>query len=221
MNAIHNILRILAICPNIWYMAIGRRSLQKIAADALIGSNLVPLCAIRDSALIMLNERCAALFGRAGDQSHLDVPLRDVVADADWPRLEGRLHQVITKPGSAASIAFSAVRTDGSIVDLELAGTVANLPDQAVLVAVATDITQKRLVDAQLNYLAFNDGLTGLANRTLFFDRLRQTLLTARRRGEGFALLACDLDSFKAVNDTHGHEIGDAVLQAAAARLRA
>jgi diguanylate cyclase (GGDEF)-like protein len=63
--------------------------------------------------------------------------------------------------------------------------------------------------------------LTELPNRALFFDRLRQALVGARRHGSSFAVLVSDLDGFKLVNDRYGHETGDALLQVAAKRLRA
>src|SRR5215467_8280385 len=93
-------------------------ALEKIAAGALIGSNLVPVCAIRGNALIVMNERCASLLGRSRDDVHKGIPLRDVVASADWPRFEDHLQKAIAKPASVTSIGISAVRKDGSIVEL-------------------------------------------------------------------------------------------------------
>jgi diguanylate cyclase (GGDEF)-like protein len=79
------------------------------------------------------------------------------------------------------------------------------------------------LVEAQheLRYQAFHDPLTGLANRALFTDRLRHGIELHRRDLRPLGLLYCDLDGFKTVNDTLGHEAGDQVLRAAAERLRA
>ncbi len=193
--------------------------LQDISADALLRGDLLPICVIRDMVL-SLNGRGAALLGRPGDEFPKVLPLREVVAEADWPRVARSLRRTALKPGSSVSIIFSAVRKDGSIMDLELTGTVVAGRGDICVVAVANDITERVRDDARLNYLAFSDGLTGLANRTLFLDRLRQTLLASRRTGDGFALLACDLDGFKSINDTYGHEAGDQVLRVAAETLR-
>src|SRR5581483_8521336 len=72
-----------------------------------------------------------------------------------------------------------------------------------------------------LEYQAMHDPLTGLANRQLFADRLTQTLARSRREDGEFALLILDLDGFKTVNDTMGHEAGDQVLREVARRLTA
>jgi len=193
--------------------------LQDISTNALVRRDLVPICVIRGT-LLFVNGRCAALLGRPGDEFPKGLPLREVVAEADWPRVARSLRRTTLKPGSDLSIIFSAVRKDGSIVDLELTGTVVAGRGEIGVVAVVNDITERVRDDARLNYLAFSDGLTGLANRTLFLDRLRQSLVGSRRTGDGFALLACDLDGFKSVNDTYGHETGDQVLQVAAEKLR-
>jgi diguanylate cyclase (GGDEF)-like protein len=72
----------------------------------------------------------------------------------------------------------------------------------------------------QIEKLALYDALTGLANRRLFQDRLEQAFLHAQRSGTGFALMLLDLDRFKDINDTLGHQTGDAVLEHLAMRLR-
>ena len=72
----------------------------------------------------------------------------------------------------------------------------------------------------QIEKLALYDALTGLANRRLFRDRVEQALLSAKREREGFSLMLLDLDRFKEINDTLGHQTGDAVLEELATRLR-
>jgi len=72
----------------------------------------------------------------------------------------------------------------------------------------------------QIEKLALYDALTGLANRRLFHDRLEQAFLMAQRNGTGFALMLLDLDRFKEINDTLGHQSGDAVLEHLATRLK-
>lgn len=71
-----------------------------------------------------------------------------------------------------------------------------------------------------IQQLAFNDALTGLPNRVLFADRMANTIATAKRYNRGFAVMYLDLDQFKAINDSHGHLVGDEVLKGVADRLR-
>ncbi|MGE5622106.1 MAG: diguanylate cyclase domain-containing protein, partial [Bacillota bacterium] len=86
-------------------------------------------------------------------------------------------------------------------------------------VAVTEDISERKQNEQTIRHLAFHDPLTGLPNRRLFNDRLQQAIVALQRRNSAFALMLLDLDRFKTVNDTLGHDIGDALLKAVAARL--
>lgn len=86
-------------------------------------------------------------------------------------------------------------------------------------VMVFDDITERKRVQEKLAYQATHDSLTGLPNRTLFHDRLQQSVTEANRYGTAFALMYIDLDGFKPVNDTLGHSAGDQVLIEVARRI--
>ncbi len=87
-------------------------------------------------------------------------------------------------------------------------------------VAVFSDITERKATEERTQYLAHYDLLTGLPNRTLFSDRLQQAIAKARRDKSQMALMFIDLDKFKPVNDTLGHQVGDLLLEQVACRLR-
>jgi diguanylate cyclase (GGDEF)-like protein/PAS domain S-box-containing protein len=113
------------------------------------------------------------------------------------------------------------LRADGSEVPVSaqlLAHRDADRIDSVSL--VARDISDVKLVHEQLRHLATHDKLTGLANRALLYDRLDQALARSHRLGAGVALMYCDLDHFKPVNDEFGHDAGDAVLGEIAERIK-
>lgn len=112
-------------------------------------------------------------------------------------------------------------KKNGEIYPQALAITGVPDPDGVVThyVAVSSDITQRKLAEEQISFLAYHDKLTKLPNRTLFYDRMSQRMSQSRRKDSHFALLFLDLDGFKAVNDAYGHEAGDTVLSTSADRL--
>lgn len=83
-----------------------------------------------------------------------------------------------------------------------------------------TLLTRLKQTNEQVSHLAYHDALTGLPNRALFYDRLNQAIARARRYHEAVAVLFLDLDGFKKINDTLGHDSGDALLIEAAHRIK-
>ncbi|MFT3721350.1 EAL domain-containing protein [Pseudorhodoferax sp.] len=112
-------------------------------------------------------------------------------------------------------------RRPGSVVQVEARWTLvrddAGTPLSVLM--MDTDITQRKLSEAKIQKLAFYDGLTSLPNRQLLQDRLLKALASCARHGTGGALLCLDLDNFKTLNDTLGHDKGDMLLQQVALRL--
>jgi diguanylate cyclase (GGDEF)-like protein len=90
---------------------------------------------------------------------------------------------------------------------------------QITFIGLIRDITQHRLDMEEIRRLAFYDPLTGLPNRRLLLDRLKQAMVTSSRTGQHGALMFLDLDHFKLLNDSLGHDVGDILLQQVATRL--
>jgi diguanylate cyclase (GGDEF)-like protein/PAS domain S-box-containing protein len=85
---------------------------------------------------------------------------------------------------------------------------------------VMLDITERREAEERLTYLAYHDSLTGMPNRAMFDELLELSLARARRADRGVAVLALDVDNFKLINDSLGHEVGDRLITQIAARLQ-
>jgi diguanylate cyclase (GGDEF)-like protein len=121
--------------------------------------------------------------------------------------------------GAAARRLSTLIWTAGGLLSLALVGW-AVFMTRRTLARLQSAEVQQRAAEQRLAQLAQYDALTGLANRTLFQDRLAQAIARAHRSERRIALLFLDLDRFKEINDSLGHEAGDRVLQETAARLR-
>jgi diguanylate cyclase (GGDEF)-like protein/PAS domain S-box-containing protein len=113
------------------------------------------------------------------------------------------------------------VRADGTLVTIHALGeTVTENGVVTQMSGTCHDVTERKQLQQEITHLAFHDPLTGLANRRLFMDRLDHALAHLRRSNQACAILFIDLDRFKEINDSYGHNAGDAVLVEVAARLR-
>ncbi len=116
------------------------------------------------------------------------------------------------------------VRRDGQTIWVQDRGRVVERDALGYPIRVVgsfTDITHQRDYQQHLQYLAHYDTLTGLPNRVLLADRMHQATVQARRREQKLMVAYLDLDGFKAVNDQHGHALGDQLLNALATRFKA
>ncbi|HIJ81503.1 MAG TPA: EAL domain-containing protein [Desulfuromonadales bacterium] len=116
-------------------------------------------------------------------------------------------------------VLFSTI--DQQTVDVEMSlKTGVSASGSTVVWGVCRDITERKRIQEELHSLAHHDNLTGLPNRTLLEDRLKQAKAISNRFKTGFAVIFLDLDRFKIINDTLGHSVGDELLRLVAIRLK-
>jgi diguanylate cyclase (GGDEF)-like protein/PAS domain S-box-containing protein len=168
------------------------------------------------------NRSAGALFGHSGERL-IGRPLEFVIAPACRDEFRG----LSTGPGGLLgndagqhqAVETLGQRQDGSTFPMEVESGEMRLGDQILTLLFVRDISERKAHIESLEHQALHDALTGLANRTLFGEHLLRALFAARRNGEPRAVLVMDLDGFKRVNDTLGHEQGDALLEQVAERL--
>ncbi|MDD2358373.1 MAG: PAS domain S-box protein [Thiovulaceae bacterium] len=124
----------------------------------------------------------------------------------------------LKQEGYIKSFTKTCIAKNGKRVVVNMSSAL--MPDNKRIVLTAKDITEMKQHEKQLEFIAHNDALTGLPNRILNADRLNQAILRVQRNGGYVAVVYIDLDGFKEVNDTHGHDIGDQVLIEVAMRMK-
>lgn len=179
----------------------------------------VPLALTRltDGKLIKANAAALATFGVTAEQVvgqsterlYVDPVRRHALVDA------------VRRDGVVAGFETDMLLADGSIRTFLLSATRLCHHGVDCIIVGATDITERKQVEASLMHLASTDQLTGLANRHHFFSLGEALQARARRFDEPLAVLMMDLDHFKAINDSHGHDVGDLVLLTFAQLCRA
>jgi len=126
------------------------------------------------------------------------------------------------KNNKPINLEYKIYNTDGSQMSILNKSEIIfdELDTPVLMLGVVQDISQLKKAEEEIRFLAFYDGLTGLANRRLFMDRMDQAIIDSERNNKHFALLFLDLDNFKRINDTLGHHIGDSLLKKVATKIK-
>jgi diguanylate cyclase (GGDEF)-like protein/PAS domain S-box-containing protein len=193
---------------------------QRDLSEAVVAAMNDGFALTRDGEIVMVNDALCRLTGFARDELLGARPPYPY-----WPperrgeSLAARQH-ILDHSGGELELVL--MRKDGERFHALLAAAAVTGPDGTRLGFVNTirDISDRKRHERDLERKASSDGLTGLLNRTAFMGRLREAIDRAREGDQPLSLVLIDIDHFKAINDRHGHPLGDRVLVDTAARLR-
>ena len=191
------------------------RSVTESANDCIVITD-------KASNILSWNRAAEREFGyTAGEIAGKTMKL--LIPQPDWDQYLADLEQVLS--GTAADnlgkpLERIGLRKNGSAFPMELSLATWETTERFIS-ATIRDISERRHMEDQVRQMAFHDALTKLPNRRLLNDRLNQAMAATKRSGCYGALMFLDLDDFKWLNDTHGHEVGDLLLIEAAERLKA
>lgn len=168
------------------------------------------------------NESCRKIFGYSREEM-MGLNESQCMDGETRDKLFGIANKVHESGKSEKCSNLEIVRKDGFKRHVEI--SVALIKDTngnaTGFRGIVRDVDERKKAEATILHMAYHDALTGLPNRVLFNDRLNVAMSSAKRNNKKFALMILDLDKFKAVNDTLGHDVGDQLLQSVANRLRA
>ena len=160
----------------------------------------------------------AQLFGDTGHMKGSDSFVE--IHPDDRESVKAAFRETV-QTGHSHRLIFRFVLADGNIRVMESCGVLIRTSqgDPLRVVVVSRDVTERIKSEQKIHNLAFYDALTQLPNRRLLTDRLEQAMAASKRSGEHGAVMLLDLDNFKALNDVHGHSMGDALLKEVGRRI--
>lgn len=170
-----------------------------------------------DGTLASVSDTWQAVTGLA-PETCIGRPLADLVDPRDRVRVERLLERGAGASSGEARFSIPGSDGEGRLV-MAMRGPDLSGDHGRDVVGIMRDVTAERAIERQLAAAYSYDMLTSIPNRTLFMDRLGEAVRAARASGEGLALLVCDIDRFRAVNETAGHRTADELLRIVARRL--
>jgi diguanylate cyclase (GGDEF)-like protein/PAS domain S-box-containing protein len=187
---------------------------------SLIENSLVGVYILQDGKIVYVNPRLCEMSGYRFDELY-GLGINDFIYHEDLPLVNENIQKRFNNETGVVTYEYRAIRKDKSVITLELYGSKIIYNGRDAIIGTVIDITERKNNEKMIKHMAYHDQLTDLPNRYLLREKLNEAIKNSSNHNQKFALLFLDLDRFKAINDTMGHEIGDKVLVETAERLKA
>jgi diguanylate cyclase (GGDEF)-like protein/PAS domain S-box-containing protein len=187
------------------------RQLIEISPDAIMIEH--------DGKIVFANRSALKLFGALSERELLGRSMLGLVSQ-EWHRLvKEQTERLFEGKSELRPIEGKMARLDGTKIDVEITRSLFEYSGEKAIQIIVHDITKHKHYEEQLRKQALYDTLTGLPNRTYFMDQLERAIARGERTERAIFVLFIDIDRFKTINDSLGHDVGDELLQTMAERM--
>ena len=187
------------------------RLLIEISPDAIILES--------EGVIGFVNQSALRLFGASDPRQLIGRLLMDLVAEPWQELIKNRMDAFMHERGEARTLEARILRLDGREIDVEITNSIFQYKGMQAVQTIIHDISKHKHYEEQLRHQALHDSLTGLPNRNFLMEYLERRIAQAERVQESFYVLFIDVDRFKLINDSLGHNLGDQLLKTLAERM--
>jgi diguanylate cyclase (GGDEF)-like protein/PAS domain S-box-containing protein len=174
---------------------------------------------IQNGVIIFANTTTLKVAGVHHLSDLIGKPIIDFIHPTYKDKLIKRKKEILENKSGNEFLEYNFVRPDGKLLHLEILGTAIKYKGKPAILVIGNDVTSKKEYQAEIEYMAFHDSLTGLPNRYLLDKYLEEAIKNSEKMSQELSIMFIDLDRFKFINDTLGHKWGDLLLVQVSERL--